>query len=124
MKALYPQSKSSMAAEAAWNTSRQMFGVRVEVPATGRFLTVSDILRTYRFSRYEYRTLYMGGKCVQASMEVVSPTDPTDRFIVTAKAGGAWECQTPRGRSDEGGIFISAVQWRIEQNCSEKVHAN
>jgi hypothetical protein len=116
--------RAQMKGEAAWNVRQSLFTSRAQPLPLATAPTIAEILRGYRFSRYEYRTLYAGGVCTQAAMLVENPSDPNDRFIVTCRIDGGgvqtWECQCPAFRKDEGVNFIEAVKARIESQRSAK----
>lgn len=77
--------------------------------------TVSDILSIYDFSRYDYRTfLSPDGRLMQASMLVQNPTDPNDRYIVTANYDrNEWTVQCPRRKDYLAPLMIEAVRARV-----------
>ena len=125
MTPLYPRTRASMTQEASWNLRQSMFGPHAEMSAIADTIpasaapSVSEILRGYTFSPYEFRTLYADGIMVQAAMLVSNPSDPSDRFIIICNietGTESWSVQCPKFRQGEGPAFIEAAQRRLEAN--------
>lgn len=93
-------------------------------PITTPALTVRQVRDGFTFTPYEFRTFYVNGVCVQASMEITAPNNPADRFIVTCNAVEGWTVQCPRGRHEFGATVIAATQERIAQNRAARKAAN
>jgi hypothetical protein len=87
--------------------------------------SIFDILTTYNFSRYEFGTLYnAAGECTQAAMQIVSPTDVNDRYLVIAKNGAGeaeYSAYCPPFQSHKGPAMIAAVKARVEKNRVERL---
>lgn len=85
---------------------------------------VREVREGFTFAPCEFRTLHTAeGICTQAAVEVISPTLPTDRFIVMWSAEG-WTCQCPKGRHEFGATVIAATQERIEMNRAARKAVN
>jgi hypothetical protein len=106
-------------------SSRETAYIAAQEAAAAFKQSVAAILSTFTFSRYEYGTLYnAAGECTQAAMQIVSPTDVNDRYLVIAKNGAEfaeYEAYCPPFHQDRAGLMIAAVKARIENNRAERL---
>lgn len=85
---------------------------------------VEHVLSTYQFERYEFGTLYQGGRCVQLGLTITSPSSPkarAERFLVICNIESGtpqWSCYGPPFRKDvhTARVMIAAAKARIRAN--------
>ncbi|BDI33365.1 hypothetical protein CCAX7_54160 [Capsulimonas corticalis] len=82
--------------------------------------TVQEVLRTYRFAAYEWRTFQtFDRRALSWSMSVTHPADPTSHFIVMFEAvSGEWTVQYPSRRSHHGPVIIEAARRKYSQQAN------
>jgi hypothetical protein len=95
---------------------RQSSYIAAEEHARTRTDRIASILAGFTFTQDEQSTLFRAGLCVQAGMQIVSKSDPRDRYLVTCKLMDGteeWSACCPPFRQEHGPLMIAAVRARI-----------